>query len=117
MSINQGTITIPSQIPPESTDPPAQVRMSTGSSLSWLPVYSGDMSTLSSLAVCYVNLNAGCDSKRERKRNNYLEAWKNPAPQYCRSGAARFTDTVKEEPILTDRLGLHHGAVPMHIPV
>lgn len=99
----------------QPTNPePQQQRMTTTTSLSWLPVYSGDLSALSSLSVCYVNLKAGCDSDREMKRRDYQRDWQRPAPPHCRLGARRF---VTDDPIEihADRLGLHRGAPPLDL--
>lgn len=71
--------------------------------ISWLPKYSRDpISTLASLQTCAINLDRGCDFLVSEKKDEYMRAWRNPAPPHCQMGRVPPANS----PIYADRLGV-----------
>ena len=81
------------------------------------PLFNGEH--LSSLATCYVNLNASCDFHNNVKYEAYRQAWAHPAPTHCQGDreASVFTPVGRvpkptpEVRVYRDRLGANMEAL------
>lgn len=50
----------------------------------WTPIYERTGEAIRSLGVCSINLQKACAFEEQQKKDEYEDAWKNPAPARCR---------------------------------